>query len=265
MSDTILRTEIAGGVARVTLNCPQKRNALTRELIGLFSGALAAIRRDESVRLLIVGAEGPVFCAGMDLGEMQSRAASPNAAEEWHEDTRVYRELVEALYRFPVPTLAALQGPVLAGGVGIVAACDLVLAAEGAFFALPEPKRGITAAIVSPLLIHRVGFAGASHLLLSGRNVSADTALRMGLVHEVVRADELSERVGDWTRTILSGSPAAMAITKRLLLDAAADQLSEQLDMAMEISARARETADAREGLAAFLEKRPPAWQPASE
>lgn len=265
MNDAILRTEISGGVARVTLNRPQKRNALTRELIGLFAESVAKIRTDVSVRMLIVAAEGPVFCAGMDLGEMQSRAESPNAADEWREDTRVYRELVEALYRLPIPTLAVLQGPVLAGGVGIVAACDLVLAAEGAFFALPEPKRGITAAVVAPLLFHRAGVSGASHLLLSGRHVSAEAALRMGLCHEVVPADALDERVQEWAQAILSGSPAALAITKRLLLDAAADDLLEQLDAAMEISARARETADAREGLAAFLEKRAPAWQPSKE
>ncbi|MEX0704391.1 MAG: enoyl-CoA hydratase-related protein [Planctomycetales bacterium] len=265
MADPIFRTEIAGGVARVTLNRPQKRNALTRELIGLFAESLAAIRGDESVRLVIVAAEGPVFCAGMDLGEMQGRAGSPNAAEEWREDTRVYRELVERLYRFPLPTLAVLQGPVLAGGVGIVAACDLVLAAEGAFFALPEPQRGITAAVVAPLLIRRAGIAGASHLLLSGRNLSAEAAMRMGLCHEVVPASDLDARVSDWASSILTGSPSALAITKRLLLDAAGDALSEQLDAAMEISARARETADAREGLAAFLDKRPPAWQPRGE
>jgi methylglutaconyl-CoA hydratase len=173
MSEPLTKLETTGGVARLTLCRPQKRNALTRGLLAELQAGVNAAAADETVRVLLLEAEGPVFCAGMDLGEMQDRAGRDDARELWQEDTLVYRRLVESLFRLPVPTIAVVQGPVLAGGVGLVLACDVVLAAESAFFALPEPKRGITAAVVTPLLTYRIGPGGAGYLLLSGRNVSA--------------------------------------------------------------------------------------------
>ena len=151
MSNSILLHETTGGVARLTLNRPAKRNALTRELIERTLAAVRRIRDDAESRLLILTGTGPVFCAGMDLGEMQARAGSDNATEEWQQDSVVYRDLLWELFTLPIPTLLVAQGPALAGGLGLLLACDIVLASEDAFFSLPEPKRGITAAVVAPL------------------------------------------------------------------------------------------------------------------
>lgn len=265
MSERLIRFETEDATARIVLNRPQKRNALTRQLLMELLDAVKRIEADTSARVLLLEAEGPVFCAGMDLGEMQARAGQPNAAAQWQEDTRIYRDVIERLFRLPIPTVAVVQGPVLAGGVGLVLACDVVLAAAAAFFSLPEPQRGITAAVVTPLLNYRIGPGAAGYVLLSGRRVSADDALRIGLCHEVVPAEEtLNARRDALVAAILAGAPSALTLTKNTLQRCAADDLSRQLDFAMDVSAKARETDDAREGLAAFLEKRPPGWAPKS-
>jgi methylglutaconyl-CoA hydratase len=219
-------------------------------------------QQDESVRLVVLAAKGPVFCAGMDLAEMQDRATNPNAKELWREDTKVYRDLLVSLVTLPKTTLAVVQGPALAGGMGLAMACDLVLASEAAMFGLPEPKRGITAAVVAPLVCYRGGISTASYLLLSGRNLSALESLKRGLCHQVVKAEDLQSSEDDLCRSILTGAPAALAATKAHLLATAGRDLIAQLDAGMKVSALARETPDAREGLAAFLEKRDPAWFP---
>lgn len=262
MSNSILLHETSNGVARLTLNRPAKRNALTRELIEQTLAAVRQVRDDTETRLLVLTGEGPVFCAGMDLGEMQARAGSDNATEEWQQDSVVYRDLLWELFTLPIPTLLVAQGPALAGGLGLLLACDIVLAADEAFFSLPEPKRGITAAVVAPLLAYRIGPGQAGYLLLSGRTITAADALRMGLCHELAPAATLDERERELTSAILTGSPDALAQTKRHLLTGPAAALTDWLDAGMQVSATARETNDAREGLAAFLEKREPRWFP---
>lgn len=250
------------GIARLALNRPQKRNALTREMLEQLLGALQSVAADPAVRLLVLSSQGPVFCAGMDLEEMQDRASRPDADELWRDDARAYRDVVAALVQLRIPALAVVQGPVVAGGVGLVLACDIVMATEQVTFSLPEPKRGITAAVVAPLVVYRVGAGQATNLLLSGKALGAETARRIGLCHELVSRDELDLRAEDLGRSILSGAPSALAATKDLLLATAGRQLLADLDAGMQVSAAARETADAREGLAAFLEKRNPAWFP---
>lgn len=260
-----LTTTVERGVARIELNRPEKRNALKREFIEELKSAVDAVRDDERVRVLVLAAAGPVFCAGMDLEEMQSRAQSAQGAQEWQRDSEVYAELLETLFTLPVPTITRLQGPVLAGGVGMVLATDLVIASDSAFFMLPEPMRGITAAMVTPFLVHRAGASAASYLLLSGERVAADDALKMGLCHDVVPAAQLDERIERLVHNVLSGSPAALRLTKEHLQRCSPTQVLENLQPSIRVSAQARETSDAREGLAAFLEKRKPAWQPDSQ
>ncbi|MCA9115516.1 MAG: enoyl-CoA hydratase/isomerase family protein [Planctomycetaceae bacterium] len=254
-----------GPVTRLILNRPEKRNALSRQLIAELTQAVTAASQDPELRVLVLTARGPVFCAGMDLAEMQERAARPESRELWREDTEVYHRLLVLLLEVRVPVVAVLPGPALAGGLGVVLACDLVLAADSAFFSLPEPKRGITAAIVSPLLAWRVGVSQSSWLLLSGHSIDSAEAHRHGLCHQVVSADELAAAEESLVRSILSGSPAALAVTKQQLQACSGAGLLEQLESAREASATARETSEAREGLAAFLEKRPPAWQPRTD
>ena len=140
--DYFVRLSVSHGVARLVLNRPDRRNALTRELISGLLAAVEQVKNDPSARMLVLAAEGPVFCAGMDLEEMRARAADPNATAEWAEDARLFRELLVAIFKLPLPTLAVVQGPALAGGCGLVLACDLVIASSSAFFSLPEPQRG---------------------------------------------------------------------------------------------------------------------------
>ena len=262
MTDALIRLNIADGIARLVLNRPQKRNALTRSFIEQLRAAVRSVRDDEAVRLLVLAAEGPVFCAGMDLQEMEARAGQPDASAQWREDSEVYRDLLVELVTLNVPTLAIVGGAALAGGMGLVLACDMVLAAESAFFGLPEPKRGISAAVVMPLLLYRAGAGAASYLSLSGKNVDAREARRLGICHEVVAANQLKSREEELCRSILTGSRQALAITKKHLFECAGATILEQIDSGMIVSAEARETDDAREGLAAFLSKRAPAWVP---
>jgi methylglutaconyl-CoA hydratase len=254
--------EINNGIARLSLNRPEKRNALKREFIEELNGALQSISADRSVRVLVLAAEGKVFCAGMDLGQMQQRAQSENGKSDWQKDSQVYCDLLKSIFSLPIPTIAAVQGPALAGGFGLVLACDMVVAAKEGFVMLPEPMRGITAAMVTPLLIHRIGSGPATFMLLSGERISAARAHQYGLVHAMVEAEDFQERVNQLTQAVLTGSPEALAITKRHLHHCSADHIMEQLDQSITVSAEARETDDAREGLAAFLEKRSPNWQP---
>lgn len=256
------KLEIDGGIARLSLNRPEKRNALKRESITELNEAIQEISGRSDVRALVLGAEGKVFCAGMDLGQMQERAQSEDGKQEWQRDSEVYCELLQGIFQLDIPTVAAVQGPALAGGFGLVLACDMVVAAEESFFMLPEPIRGITAAMVTPLLVHRVGSGPATYMLLSGERISAIHAYQFGLCHALAPAADFEVRLNKLTSAILAGSPQALAITKRHLANCSADQIMGQLEQSISVSAEARETADAREGLAAFLEKRPPNWQP---
>lgn len=260
MSEMVLRRTIEDGVAEITLNRPAKRNALTREFIAQLTQAVAAVAADTSARMMVLSAIGPAFCAGMDLDEMQSRAADPNAHTEWDRDARDYRDLLIAIFKLDVPTLAVVQGPAIAGGFGLILACDLVLASTKAQFALPEPKRGISPAVVSPLLIHRVGFGSAMPALLTSQTVAADEAFRLKLCHYLVAPEQLESARSEVAASILSGAPGALAMTKRLVRSFAEETLLEQLEAGRKVSAEARQTSEAREGLNAFLEKREPGW-----
>ena len=260
--EPVLLSETRAGVARLVLNRTEKRNALTRELIVQLKSELDLIGNDPSVRVILLEANGPAFCAGMDLGEMQQRAADTDATQQWMQDSIAYGRVLKTIFDAPLPTVAVVQGPALAGGLGLVLACDMVLASENAFFALPEPTRGITAAMVTPLLVHRVGAGAATFLLLSGQRITAASAKSIGLCHEVVTETLLTQRRDEWVSAILSGSPAALKISKQHVQHCSPLDVSKLIDDSIKASARARETPDAREGLAAFLEKRKPNWQP---
>ncbi len=261
-SNSLILSTITDNVVWLTINRPHKRNALTRELLGDLLGQLKAVATLADVRCLVLAAAGPVFCAGMDLEQMQNMAGRPDAAQVWQTDTQLFHDVLVALLELPVPTLAVVQGPALAGGLGLVLACDLVLAADSATFALPEPKRGITAAVVTPLLVHRAGAAGASYLLFSGQSLDARRAQQIGVCQIIAEPVRLSAAADELVISIRSGAPGALAITKQELRSCAAAGLLELLRRAVSVSARARETPEAREGLAAILEKRPPVWQP---
>lgn len=259
--ETFVTTSIKSDVGRIVLNRPEKRNALSRGFIEQLSDAVELFSNQDSIRAVVIEAAGSVFCAGMDLGEMQQRAETPNGKQEWQKDSEIYAQLLAEIYHLRVPTIAVLQGPVLAGGVGMVLACDFVVASKEAFVMLPEPARGITAGMVTPFLVQRIGVGPSTHLLLSGERMSAQRAAELGLVYAAVESDKLDSRVDELLAAILTGSSSALQITKRHVQKCGMANLDELLKMSIRVSAEARETDDAREGLAAFLEKRKPNWQ----
>ena len=215
-----IKTDLSNdGVGRLTLNRPDKRNALKRDFIEEIRNGIQELKSDERMRIFVLAAEGSVFCAGMDLGEMQERAQSDDGKAQWQRDSEVYCDVLLELYGLSVPTIAAVSGPALAGGMGMILACDLLIASDNAFFMLPEPMRGITAAMVTPLLIHRIGAGPATFMLLSGERVAAENAMAMKLCHDVVPQEQFESRIESLSASVLTGSKSALAITKQHIAD----------------------------------------------
>lgn len=245
----------------IVLHRPDKRNALTRQMLADLMEAFNDLHQEKRVRAVIVTGSGSAFCAGMDLGEMRETSSQPNALQQWHEDAVLYRDLVELMLRFPKPIIAAVNGPAVAGGAGLLLACDIVLATDDARFGLPEPRRGIVAGLVSPLLNFRVGGAYAANLLLTARTIEASEAHRIGLYHELVAGDLIWARAHELAGEIEKCAPEAIQLTKKVLNETIGEHLFTQLAAGAAASATARTTEAAAEGLAAFLEKRDPKWR----
>jgi len=244
----------------IVLNRPDKRNALSRELLAELEGAFRTFHREKAVRAVVITGAGSAFCAGMDLAEMQTAAPGDEADARFQEDAENYRDLLELMLRFPKPLIAAVNGPAVAGGLGIMLACDIVIAAAESHFGLPEPRRGVVAGIVSPLLAFRIGAGQAAPLLLTGRMIDGDEAHRIGLVHELVSHDLLWARATLIAEEIALNAPEALLLTKRMLNEVIGEQLFTQLSAGAAVSAAARTTESAAEGLRAFVEKRTPVW-----
>ncbi len=244
----------------IVLNRPDKRNALSRQSLAELAQAFDDLHQERSVRAVILTGAGTSFCAGMDLAEMQQTSQQPDAFAQWHADAVQYRELIDIMLRFPKPIIAAVNGPAVAGGAGLVLASDIVIAANEAKFGLPEPKRGVVAGMVAPLLVFRLGASHAANLLLTGRLIDSTEAHRIGLAHEVVNSDFVWARAQEVAGEIAASAPESIQLTKRLLNETIGEHLSTLLTVGAADSATARTTDAAREGLAAFLEKREPKW-----
>jgi methylglutaconyl-CoA hydratase len=260
MTQRLVKLTMTDGVAQITLDRPARRNALTRELLSQLSATIAEAGANPATRLVVLDGSGPAFCAGMDLDEMQQRASAPDARAQWDQDAAGYRDALVAILRVDTPTLAVVHGPAIAGGFGVVLACDLVLATPNAKFSLSEVKRGISPAVVSPLLLYRIGNGPSMPLLLEGRTIDGEEAYHLGLCHYLTSSECLAEARHELVNSLLSGAPQALAMTKRLVRSFALDQLIQQLEAGRRVSAEARASTEAREGLAAFKEKREPKW-----
>ena len=247
--------------ATIILSRPDKRNALTRQMLTDLIQAFDDLHQERKVRAVILTGAGTAFCAGMDLAEMQETAKLPqrDAWEQWYEDANLFRDVIDKMRHFPKPIIAAINGPAMAGGMGLLCASDLVIASPEASFALPEPRRGIVAGIVSPLLVFRIGSSQASNLLLTTRTIDAEEGRRIGLVHEIVKGDRFG-RGQELAGEIAKSAPEAIQLTKRLLNETIGEHLGTQLSAGAAASATARTTEAAVKGLAAFLEKRDPKW-----
>ena len=246
----------------IILNRPEKRNALSRQMLVDLAQAFDDLHQERKVRAVILTGAGTAFCAGMDLAEMRETAQQEqlHAWRQWHEDAVQYRELIDKMLLFPKPIIAAVNGPVVAGGAGLLLASDLVVGCPEAKFGLPEPRRGIVAGIVSPLLVFRVGGSQAAHLLLTSRIIEAAEAWRIGLYHEIVKNELIWARGQELAGEVAKGAPEAIQLTKKLLNETIGEHLGTLLSAGAAASATARTTEAAAEGLAAFQEKREPKW-----
>ena len=244
-------------IRTITLNRPERRNAMTPAMQWELIAAMEAATTSDCHVLVFAGA-GDAFCSGLDLSALQSMNGK-TAAEHRTDAERVAR-LFRTLYELPIPTIAAVHGAAIAGGTGLAMICDFTLATPAAKFGFTEARIGFVPAFVSAFLALQIGDKRSRDLLLTGRIFDATEAYRLGLVNEVVAPENLVERVQSLAETLIANSPEALASTKQLLAAQNRIWLDAAIDAALEANAQTRETADFREGVAAFLEKRKPAW-----
>jgi methylglutaconyl-CoA hydratase len=254
--NTILVTDNAA-VRTITLNRPDRRNAMTPEMQSELIAAMQEAAAGGCRALLLRGA-GDAFCSGLDLGALQGMA--DQVAAEHRADAERIALLFRTLYEMPLPTIAAVHGPAIAGGTGLATICDFTLATPAAKFGYTEARIGFVPAMVSAYLALQVGDKRTRDLLLTARIFDAAEAMRLGLVTEIVGADQLDARVQTLAATLVANSPEALAATKRLLAAQNKAWLDSAIEGGLAANAGARETADFREGVAAFLEKRKPVW-----
>jgi methylglutaconyl-CoA hydratase len=259
MSDSLILYDSRPPCAVVTMNRTDRRNALSRGLIAELTAAFERARNDADARCVILTGAGSVFCAGMDLAELQESIDAPaEASPVWDDALRLAR-LYDAIYTLPKPTIAAVQGPAVAGGAGMVTVCDLAVAVPDAKLGYPEVRRGLVAAMVMPHLMRHVGERMARYLLLSGEMIDAAAALRAGLINEVSPAEQLMPRVFALAQACAAGGPQALARTKQFLAQFSRQAMS--IEDAARGSAAPRLTDECRQGLRAFFAKRPAPWE----
>lgn len=259
----LVHRETSGAVATITLDSPHNRNALSARLAAQLSDHLAAAVSDEAVRVVVLRHTGPVFCSGMDLREASARGAgvpSAPAGTGSGGGLGALAAILETICTCPKPVIARVGGPARAGGVGLLAACDIAVAAETATFAFTEVRIGVVPAVISATVLPRLAAPAARELFLTGETFDAHRACRIGLVDAAVAADRLDDEVARYAGMLLRGAPQAIAATKRLLRRPPTGDLAEQLATLLELSARHFASTEAAEGLAAFAAKRPPRW-----
>jgi methylglutaconyl-CoA hydratase len=262
MSDSdLVLYELCGPVATLTLNRPDRRNALSQPLIKALGMRFERARADQQVRCVILTGSGTTFCAGMDLAELQESVAPTAAQDEasvvWQDALRL-AQLFDLIYTFPKPTIAAVNGAAVAGGAGLTTVCDLAVASPNAKFGYPEVRRGLVAAMVMPHLLRHVGERMARYLFLTGEMIDASAALEAGLINAVAPQEDLIATASRWAEAVAAGGPLAIEKTKELLQIFSHQALS--VEQVAQASAAPRLTEECREGLAAFFEKRQPPW-----
>jgi methylglutaconyl-CoA hydratase len=258
MYSTLL-LECKDNIATITLNRPDKRNAISPAMIADIQSVLDTVEKNHATRVVIFTGAGKAFCAGMDLDTLAALATQTPAENQ--EDSRRIAKLMRRIWSFPRPMIAAVNGAAYAGGCGIATLCDFTIAVPEAGFGYTEVKIGFLPAIVSVFLTRQIGEKRSRDLLLTGRIVSAQEAREFGMVTEVVPADNLMQRAHELAATLIAASPNSLARAKHLLTSAAAASVDHDLERAIMENARIRSTADFKEGVASFLEKRKPVWQ----
>ena len=249
----------AAHIARVTLNRPEVRNAFNEALIAELTETFHTLGRDPHLRAIVLAAEGKAFCAGADLNWMKAMAHYD--WDENHGDAGRLAEMLWTIYRCPVPVIARVQGDVYAGGVGLVAVCDIVVAVEAASLCLSEAKLGLLPATIGPYVVRALGEQASRRYFVTAERFSATEAHRLGLVHELATPETLDEKVDALTAAIVTNGPEAVRACKKLVQDVAHAPITDELrdDTARRI-ADIRASSEGREGVASFLNKSKPSW-----
>jgi methylglutaconyl-CoA hydratase len=258
MSENLVRYDVQPPAVVLTLTRPDKRNALSRDLISAIEKAFIRAGDDADVRNVILTGAGSAFCAGMDLAELESSLNAPDDGGNVWEDALHLARVYDLIYSFPKPTVAAVNGAAVAGGAGLVTVCDLALAVPEAKLGYPEVRRGLVAAMVMPHLLRHVGERAARFLLLTGEVIDAEEARRVGLINAVVPGTQLLASAHQWARSVAEAGPQALAATKGLLRQFSKQALS--VEETARASAAPRLTDECRQGLKAFFAKRPAPW-----
>jgi methylglutaconyl-CoA hydratase len=255
-------TTVDAGVAHVTLNRPDKRNALDRATVAALTTELQHCAADAAVRVVQITGAGKVFCAGADLGEMQAQAGASEAANL--ADAEQLAMLLGVLDSMPKPTLARVNGDGYGGALGLMAACDIVVAVDSARFAFTEVRLGIMPAVISPFVLAKIGERAARRYFLTAEPLSAAALKELGLVHEIVADGQLDTGCARIAEALLQGAPGALAQAKVLIRDMAHPAAGDRAAASMEAAgrlARLRVKEEAQEGFSAFFNKRKPAWR----
>lgn len=243
----------------LTLNRPEKRNALSHELVADLKEAIGHAEKDDHVKVIVLKANGEAFCAGADLSYLQQLQKFTH--EENLQDSNHLKELFLKIYALPKVVIAQVQGHALAGGCGLATVCDFAYAAPEAKFGYTEVKIGFIPALVSVFLLRKIGEAKSKELLLGGELISAEAAVHMGLINKVVPSEKLESEVFTLAKKLASGnSGQSMKLTKQLIADVQSLGLHEALTYAAEMNAKARNTDDCKRGIAAFLNKEKLTW-----
>ncbi|CAL9601517.1 Enoyl-CoA-hydratase [Actinosynnema sp. ALI-1.44] len=258
MADELVHYEVRRGIATITLDSPHNRNALSAQLRAELTGHLKAAVEDDAVRVVVLTHTGPVFCSGMDLKEAGGASASQQGVNE-------FPAILEQLWTSPKPVVARLAGPARAGGVGIVAACDIAVAVESATFAFSEVRIGVVPAVISVTVLPRLLPRAAHELFLTGETFDAGRAVAIGLVNSAVPAEGLDAEVARYTDMLALGAPNALAATKRMLQQERSSNLGEVFADMLELSAKHFGGPEGQEGIAAFVQKRKPSWVPTGD
>ena len=246
-------------ISRIKLTRPEVRNAFNDEVIQQLKTAFESVGANSDVRAVVLAAEGPAFCAGADLNWM--RRMADYTRDENLADAGQLAAMLKAIYECPKPTIAAVQGDVFAGGMGLVAACDMAVSVRTATYCLSEVKLGLIPATISPYVIRAMGARAAHRYFLTAERFSAQEAHRIGFVHELVDADTLEAKVNELAQALVSASPAAVRACKKLVQDVAQREIDAALIAStVEGIADIRASDEGREGVASFLQKRKPSW-----
>jgi methylglutaconyl-CoA hydratase len=258
MTDKLVLSEPRPPALVLTINRADQRNALSRSLIAALTDAFQQAAQDANARYVILTGAGRVFCAGMDLAELSATLEKPEELGTVWDSAYRLAKLYDLIYSLPKPTIAAVNGAAVAGGAGLVTACDLAVAVPEARFGYPEVRRGLVAAMVMPHLLRHVGERTARFLLLTGEVIDAEEARRTGLINRVVPSARLLDHAHDLARSLAEAGPNALANTKALLKQLSRQALS--VEETARASAAPRLTEECQQGLQAFFAKRPAPW-----